>query len=114
MRKCYSYLIWSNLDMGFTSRLDIVFSFYSYKILTLPEKNLSFDVSDMCLNRRTLASMTDDDKKKDFNLEEFQMRAGHKMKDMLKACKWRDIKCTSDDFTPVRPGFGSHSDPDAF
>ncbi|XP_075255616.1 acid-sensing ion channel 2-like [Convolutriloba macropyga] len=72
----------------------------------LKEDLFSEDNPKTKLLMRTLASMTDDDKKKDFNLEEFQMRAGHKMKDMLKACKWRDIKCTSDDFTPVLTEMG--------
>ena len=51
--------------------------------------------------RQKLASLSDADRTRDFSLEEFQMRAGHKMKDMLKACKWRDLTCSYMDFKPV-------------
>ena len=50
---------------------------------------------------RKKTNFSDDDKNKPFNLEEFQMRAGHKIDEMLKACKWRDYTCTAADFSPV-------------
>ena len=50
---------------------------------------------------RQKTNFNESDKNVDFNLEEFQMRAGHKMSEMLKNCKWRDMKCSADDFKPV-------------
>ncbi|XP_063724130.1 acid-sensing ion channel 2-like isoform X2 [Symsagittifera roscoffensis] len=74
--------------------------------MALKEDLFSDDNPQTKVLRQKLASLSDADRTRDFSLEEFQMRAGHKMKDMLKACKWRDLTCSYMDFKPVLTEMG--------